>query len=313
MARVNFRAPPLPNPPGEYDAQYLRQLIRSIERYFSQLDSLTPSQSQSYKADEFIGGAFSGDAISGTAVTADSLTARSGSIDLMVSETLFSDYLDSNSVHTHAVQSGTVAADRLYATTIYGDGTNITAPYNQLISTTNQTAAAIDVAYALTLDTSQFPDGISIVSSSRITFASAGIYILSFSIQLESTSTTTEAVDFWLRKNGTDISASNSRFGLSARKSAGVPATLVAVTPLVISVAANDYIELMWHVSDTTVSIKYYPAVTYSAGVTPAIPSTPSAIVGVTFVAAKYPATTYVSPLPVTGRTRVGTVTVVTP
>ncbi len=313
MALVNFRAAPLPNPPGNYDAQYLRQMIRTLERYFSQLDSLTPNQAQSYKADEFIGGTFSGDAISGTAVTADSLTARSGSIDLMTSETLFSDYLDSNSVHTHAIQTSTITADRLYATTLYGDGKNITTPYNQLLSTTNQTAAAIDVAYALTLDTSEFPDGISIVSSSRITFAATGIYTLAFSIQLESTSTTSETADFWLRKNGTDIPASSSRFGLSARKSAGEPSTLVAVTPLVISITANDYVEIMWRVSDTAVSIKYYPAVAYSAGVTPAIPSTPSAIVGVTFTAAKYPSTTYVAPLPVTGRCAVGTVTVVTP
>lgn len=313
MALINFRAPPLPNPPGGYDAQYLRQLIRSIERYFSQLDSLTPSQSQSYKADEFIGGTFSGDAISGTAVTADSLTARSGSIDAMVSETSAAGYLDANSVHTHGLITNFAMVGPLYATTLYGDGKNITTPYNQLLSTTNQTAAAIDVAYALTLDTSEFPDGISIVSSSRITFAPAGIYVLTFSIQFESTSASSEHIDVWFRKNGTDISASNSRFGIPARKSAGVPATLIAVTPFTVNLAANDYVEIMWHVSDVAVSIKAYGAVSYSAGVTPAIPSTPSAIVGVTFITSKYPPTTYVAPLPVTGRAKVGTVTVVTP
>ncbi len=313
MALINFRAPPLPNPPGEYDAQYLRQMIRSLERYFSQLDSLTPNQAQSYKADEFIGGAFSGTTISGTTLDADAITARGAIIDSVVSDTQAADYLDANATHTHGLLTNTAMVDSLYATTLYGDGKNITTPYNQLLSTTNQTAAAIDVAYALTLDTTDFPDGITIVSSSRITFAAAGIYILSFSVQLESTSTTSETVDFWLRKNGTDIPATNSRFGLAARKSAGVPATLVAVTPLTISLAANDYVQLMWRVSDTTVSVKYYPAVAYSAGVTPAIPATPSAIIGVAFASAKYPPTTYVSPLSVTGRTRVGTVTVVTP
>ena len=313
MALVNFRAAPLPNPPGNYDAQYLRQMIRTLERYFSQLDSLTPNQAQSYKADEFIGGAFSGDAISATTLDADSITARSGSIDAMSSDTSAAGYLDADAVHTHGLLANTAMVGSLYATTLYGDGKNITTPYNQLLSTTNQTAAAIDVAYALTLDTSEFPDGISIVSSSRITFASAGIYVLSFSIQFESPSTTHETIDIWLRKNGTDIPASNSRFGIPARKSAMIPSTLIAVTPLVISIAANDYVEIMWRVSDVAVSIKYYPAVVYSAGVTPAIPSTPSAIVGVTFAAAKYPPTTYVAPLPVTGRSRVGTVTVVTP
>jgi hypothetical protein len=288
-------------------------MIRTLERYFSQLDSLTPNQAQSYKADEFIGGEFTGGAISATTLDADSITARSGSIDAMSSDTSVAGYLDADAAHTHGLLANTAMVGSLYATTLYGDGKNITTPYNQLISTTSQTAAAIDVAYALTLDTSEFPDGISIVSSSRITFAATGVYTLSYSVQLESTSTTSETVDFWLRKNGTDISASNSRFGIPARKSAGVPATLIAVTPLTISITANDYVQLMWRVSDTAVFIKYYPAVSYSAGVTPAIPSTPSAIVGVTFAAAKYPPTTYVAPLPVTGRCAVGTVTVVTP
>jgi hypothetical protein len=226
MALEKFRAPPLPNPPQDYDPTYVRQLIRGLELYFTQLDSFTPNQAQSYRADNFYGGAF------------------------------------------------------------FGDGKGLDTPFNQLLSNTSQTAAALDIAYALTLDTSEFPDGITIVSSSRITFASAGIYVLAYSIQLESTSSTTEHADIWLRKNGTDIPASNSRFGIAARKSAGVPAALIAVTPLTISVAANDYIQIMWCVSSTSVSIKYYPAVAYSAGVTPAIPATPSAIVGVSFASA---------------------------
>jgi hypothetical protein len=223
MALEKFRAPPLPNPPSEYDPQFFRQFIRTLELFFSQLDSFTPNQAQSYRADNFYGGAF------------------------------------------------------------FGDGKGLDTPFNELLSNASQTAAAIDIAYALTLDTAEFPGDISIVSSSRITFASGGAYVLSFSIQLESTSSSTEHVDIWLRKNGTDIPASNSRFGIPARKSAGIPAAMIATTPLTITVAANDYVQIMWCVSNTAVSIKYYPAVAYSAGVTPAIPATPSAIVGVGF------------------------------
>jgi len=223
MALERFRAPPLPNPPQDYDPTYVRQLIRVLELYFTQLDSFTPNQAQSYRADNFYGGAF------------------------------------------------------------FGDGKGLDTPFNELLSNASQTAAAIDIAYPLTLDTAEFPGDISIVSSSRITFASAGAYVLSFSIQLESTSSSTEHADIWLRKNGTDIPASNSRFGIPARKSAGIPAAMIATTPLTITVAANDYVQIMWCVSNTAVSIKYYPAVAYSAGVTPAIPATPSAIVGVGF------------------------------
>jgi hypothetical protein len=55
MALDLFNAPPLPNPPREYDAQYIRQVLRVIEIYFSQLDSRTPNNAQKYTADTFNG------------------------------------------------------------------------------------------------------------------------------------------------------------------------------------------------------------------------------------------------------------------
>jgi len=55
MALDRFRASPLPNPPPQYDPQYLRQVIRVLETYFSQLDSRTPNNAQSYTADTFNG------------------------------------------------------------------------------------------------------------------------------------------------------------------------------------------------------------------------------------------------------------------
>jgi hypothetical protein len=48
MALDNFRAPTLPNPPSDYDPQYIRQLIRAIELYFGQLDSTTPNHAEKY-------------------------------------------------------------------------------------------------------------------------------------------------------------------------------------------------------------------------------------------------------------------------
>lgn len=60
MALESFRAPSLPNPGPIYDPQYLRQLIRAIEVYFSQLDSKAPNFAQSYRADRFIGGQLEG-------------------------------------------------------------------------------------------------------------------------------------------------------------------------------------------------------------------------------------------------------------
>jgi hypothetical protein len=50
-----FRFPPLSNAPPAYDAQYIRQVLRTLEIYFSQLDSRTPNNAEKYTADTFDG------------------------------------------------------------------------------------------------------------------------------------------------------------------------------------------------------------------------------------------------------------------
>ena len=74
MALDKFRAPPLPNPPAQYDAQYFRQVIRVIENYFSQLDSSAANNANQYTAVKFIGGTFNGAFPSYTTTQKNALT-----------------------------------------------------------------------------------------------------------------------------------------------------------------------------------------------------------------------------------------------
>jgi hypothetical protein len=312
MALDKFRAAPLPNPPAQYDPQYIRQVIRVLETYFSQLDSRTPNNAEQYSADRFIGGSFSGTEIDATSANVITLNAVAADIDMQVSDRIFADYLN-----TYAHRNGSQISDRLmaqnvYADFLYGDGRFISTPYNQLTSDQDQTAASVAVAYAVTYNNSVFPDGISIVSNSRITFAQPGIYAITFSIQFKNTNNDLETIDIWFRQNGTDIPASNTRFAIPARKSTGDPSFLVAVTPITVDIeAANQYVEIMWRVSNTGVSIEHLPAVAASPGVTPAIPATPSVIVEVAFISAQFPPVTRVAPLPVFGFGEVGDISVV--
>lgn len=69
MALVGFRAPALPLPPNDYDRRQFDELVRSLRVYFNLIDSLTPQQAQSYRADNFFGGAFSGDSISAASIS----------------------------------------------------------------------------------------------------------------------------------------------------------------------------------------------------------------------------------------------------
>ena len=306
MALERFKAAPLPNPPAQYDPQYVRQLIRVLEIYFNQLDSITPNQAQSYRAANFYGGTFTGTNVNADTVTASSMIVGHADIDRV--DAL---YVDTDDLAAQSAIINNVMGDNFYGGTFYGDGRFLQLPYNQLTSDQDQTAASVANAYAITLNANDFPNGISIVSSSQITFAKEGIYNITYSIQLKNTDNSAHDVDIWLRKNGTDIANSNSRFSLTARKANNDPSHLIAVTPIMVDITADgQYVEIMWRVSNVAVSVEAFAAVTASPGVTPAIPATPSVIVGITHVSAQFPPTTRVAPLPVIGFGQIGNVSV---
>ena len=158
-------------------------------------------------------------------------------------------------------------------------GKYINNPYGAFQDGTDQTAANTTTAYAVTFDTTDFSNGVTLSNSSRLNVAQAGIYNLQFSIQFKNTTNDTQDVDVWFRKNGTNIDKSNSRFGLAPRKSAGDPSHMIAALNFFVSLAANDYIEIMWRPSDVGVSIEHY-----AASSTPTRPAVPSIIATLSFV-----------------------------
>ena len=152
-------------------------------------------------------------------------------------------------------------------------------PYGAFQDSTDQTAANTTTAYAITFNTTDFSNGVTLSNSSRINVTDAGIWNCQFSIQFKNTTNDTQDVDVWFRKNGTNIDNSNSRFNLSPRKSSGDPSHLIAAMNFFVSLNASDYIEIMWRVSDVGVSIEQY-----AAGTSPTRPTIPSAIVTMSFV-----------------------------
>ena len=155
-------------------------------------------------------------------------------------------------------------------------------PHGAFQDSTDQTAANTTTAYAVTFNTTDFANGVTLASGSQITVADAGIWNCQFSIQFKNTTNDTQDAEIWFRKNGTNIDNSNSRFNMSPRKSSGDPSHTVAVLNFFVSMNANDYLEIMWRVSDVGVSIEHY-----AAGTSPTRPATPSAIVTMTFVSNK--------------------------
>jgi hypothetical protein len=165
-----------------------------------------------------------------------------------------------------------------------------TVPYGAFQDSTDQTAASTTVAYAITFNTTDFSNGVYLSNSSRLNVRNSGLYNLEFSIQLKNTTNDSQDAEVWFRKNGTDIVASNSRFGLAARKSAGDPSHTIGALNFYVELVAGDYVELMWKVSDTGVSIEHY-----AAGTSPTRPATPSVITTMSYVSTSASTNVYVS------------------
>ena len=164
------------------------------------------------------------------------------------------------------------------------------APYGAFQDSTDQTAANTTTGYAVTFNTTDYSNGVYVSNSSRLNVRNYGIYNIQFSFQFKNTSNDGQDVDIWFRKNGTDVAGSNSKFYLPARKSTGDPSHLIAAMNYVLEMNANDYVEVMWRVSDTGVSLEQYPTDT-----SPTRPATPSTIITLSYLAPSATTNLYVS------------------
>jgi hypothetical protein len=122
--------------------------------------------------------------------------------------------------------------------------------------TTTQTAAAINTAYPITLNsTDAANNGVSVASSSRVTFGYTGVYSITFSIQFTNTSTQNGATQIWLKKNGTNLTDTNSHYDVPDKQGSSFSSEILTVN-FVLSLTANDYIQVYWQTASTSVQIE---------------------------------------------------------
>ena len=142
-----------------------------------------------------------------------------------------------------------------------------TGYYGAFCSTGSQTNLTPNVSRSMVLETTEHSVGVSIVSGSRITVANSGVYNLQFSAQIEKTSNGTDTIYVWFKKNGSNISRSNT--GIDITKQAGSSGKVVAAWNYIDTLIANDYLEIIWQSADVTMILAYEPA----TGNLPSIPS----------------------------------------
>jgi hypothetical protein len=151
--------------------------------------------------------------------------------------------------------------------------------WGSFYDTTDQPLASVTAAQPISINSTAGGSGVSVVDSTKVTFANAGVYSLTFSIQITNAANSVEKAFFWLRLNGTDYPDSSTEIDLQARKSAGVPNRQVVTVNYVAEADAADYVQVFWSGSSTNLTVESLPA-----GTSPMSPNVPSIILTATQV-----------------------------
>lgn len=140
-------------------------------------------------------------------------------------------------------------------------------------SNVDQTNAGITSVNLMTVNNSDpGNNGVQIGStSSQIKVLNAGTYNFQFSAQFDKSDGGKDNVEVWFLKNGVNIADSNSLFSLEGNND-----KLIAALNFMVTLSANDYIELAWFSADINLFLHHDVA-----GTSPTRPAVPSVIITV--------------------------------
>ena len=151
-------------------------------------------------------------------------------------------------------------------------------PYGAFQSVADQAIATANTAYAMTLDTTDYSNGVTLSNSSRLNVKNSGVYNFQWSGQFNNTDTQIHDVSVWLRKNGTDVTGSTGVIFVP-NSHGGVDGHTIVGWNYFLELANNDYIELYWSSTSTNISLQFYPSQT-----SPTRPSTASLIATMNYI-----------------------------
>lgn len=146
--------------------------------------------------------------------------------------------------------------------------------YGSFYDLTDQPLASITTAQVIAIGSTAEANGVSIVSGDEITFAYAGTYSLTFSIQISNLANSVEKAIFWLKTNNVDYPDSATEIDLQARKSSTEPNRQVVTVNYVATATAGQQVQIYWSGSSTDLRLE-----SFAAGTSPVSPAVPSIIV----------------------------------
>ena len=132
--------------------------------------------------------------------------------------------------------------------------------------TTIQTNAGATAVNLMSYNTVDFNNGVILENGTDITVLQSGYYNLQFSAQFDKTDAGDDPVQIWFTKNGQNISDSATELFVI-----GNNGKFIASWNYFFSLNANDYVQVAWHSSDT--SMRLFSASAQSDPDRPGIPS----------------------------------------
>lgn len=153
-------------------------------------------------------------------------------------------------------------------------------PYAAIQRTTDVTFTA-NTPTQITFDQNDYLSGCENDGTDGISVDYDGIYNYQFSVQLKNVDTQIHSAWIWLRKNGTDIVGTGSKFDVTSSHG-GIPGFVIAACNFYADLESGDTIEMWAAVSDTNITFDASGASTSPF----AMPAIPSVVATLSFVSA---------------------------
>lgn len=281
------KSPNLLVSPQDYNRLYQEQVNNALRIYFNQLDNTFQSLLATTPGGAFLRFPY-GSFQDTTVQTAPANTAQvirfnttdySNGVSLGSHTAVFTGTINDGTppgagtvLTVSAVTSGTIYLGMTLTGGAISAGTKV-------VSQTSGTAGGVG-AYVVSVSQERTSLTITGTVSSKITVTQPGIYNLQWSGQFVNEDAAIHEISVWLRQNGTDVVGSTGEVSINAKHGAFDGGAIVSWNYLV-SLNANDYVELWYSTPDVDAYLT-----SYVAGTSPTRPTTASVIATLTFVSA---------------------------
>lgn len=152
--------------------------------------------------------------------------------------------------------------------TTVGDISAYSRSYGAWSDSTDQAGSTV-AGVAMTFNTQDVTDTVTLVNNSEITVPNTGVYDLQFSAQFQNTDNAQHDVVIWFKVNGSDLANSATVLTVPARKSSNVYGYAVAAWNIFFSLNSSDYVEIYWIKENAAVTMEQRA----STATHPAVPS----------------------------------------